>query len=81
MDDVIMTLSWPLGRPTIAEAARALSLDPSRLDDRFGVQVIDRRENVYAVRCADAGCGQRAYEAEQGPFANPAIGVFGDLVD
>lgn len=78
MDDAIMTLRWSEDRPpTLDEAARELSVPLGDLDREFGVQLISRRTRKYAVVYRGEAAKVPRANPNEGPFANPPIGVFG----
>ncbi|WP_372424681.1 hypothetical protein [Salinarimonas chemoclinalis] len=78
MDDAIMTIRWAADRPpTLDDAARELSVPLDDLDREFGVQLISRRNRKYAVVYRGEAAREPRANPEEGPFANPRIGVFG----
>jgi hypothetical protein len=67
----MMMLTRPEGKPTLDEAAVILKIDRERLDQDFGVRLIDPKTKQYAVRAQvddDA--------TPKGAFSDPRIGPF-----
>jgi hypothetical protein len=79
MAGAMFTLDWPHGRPTLAEAAHVLKVQPSDLDKDFGVVLIDPVRNAYTVLCRTDACdaAKPSGEGVKGPFSNPGIGAYG----
>jgi hypothetical protein len=79
MAGVLFTITSVDGAPSLAKAAEILGVRESALDTKFGVQLIDPRQKLYAVRVDQAEAPQ-VKEREgsvKGPFSNPVISDFG----
>lgn len=75
---VLMTLSLPGSRPGVAQAAKALGVQPDAIDKSFGVIAIDPEKKLYAVQVRATDLPQSSGDkAFNGPFANPRIAPFG----
>jgi hypothetical protein len=46
----MITLIFPDGKPTFEHVAQSLLVDRDKLDETFGVILIDPDEDIYAVR-------------------------------
>ncbi len=58
-------------KPTVAEAARHLGLEPGDLDAALGVVLIDPKRRLFAAWLRKPAATVR------GPFADPPIGPMG----
>jgi hypothetical protein len=76
---VMLTIEWPQGKPTLTEAAQALSVPEAVLDPSFGVVLVNPKTNRYSVLCQGPPCdaAQPPDQGKGGPFSNPGIGTFG----
>ena len=79
VDEMMFTIKWPKGKPSLAEAANALHVKESDLDAAFGVVLIDPDRNEYTVLCRGPACAsvRPSEPMVEGPYANPGIGTFG----
>jgi hypothetical protein len=73
----MVQLQLPEGRPSLAEAAGLLGIEPAELDPEFGVIGTDPERGLYAVRIA-AGAVPRAEAALALREPTPAEGLFSD---
>ncbi|HMG47367.1 MAG TPA: hypothetical protein VK614_07905 [Allosphingosinicella sp.] len=88
MDGVMIQLSLPDGKPTLAEAAATVGLDIAELDPEFGVIATDPDAGLYTIK-VQADAAERAREAlaargvggVEGIFSNPKIAPFGPPED
>jgi hypothetical protein len=77
MAGVMMTVKGDAHeRPSLAEAARSLRVDPRYLDPQFGVVLVDPQQGLYTVLVDEAAITDRPSD-DSGPFANPGIAHFG----
>jgi hypothetical protein len=71
---VLMTVACTGPDPSLADAARALSVPLSAIDKAFGVVVVDPERHLYAVQVDQAAIrGQEESVPYRGPFSNPRI--------
>jgi hypothetical protein len=79
MAGVLFTITASDGAPSLARASEILGVEESALDTKFGVQLIDPRQNLYAVMVEQSEAPQAREDEEsvKGPFSNPVISDFG----
>ena len=84
MGKVMIQMAFPEGKPTLAEAARALGLEESELDPDFGVIETDPTRGLFAMRVEEAAASRaasaiaaRASGSAEGVFSDPKIAPFG----
>lgn len=74
----MVTIHWQGEPPTLSQVVERFALDPSAVDERFGVVEIDPDEHLFALRLDPSQAAKLgATEGADGPFADPEIGVFG----
>jgi hypothetical protein len=79
MAGVLFTITSADGAPSLERASDMLGVKESALDAKFGVQLIDPRQHLYAVMVeqADAAHTEGNDGGVKGPFSNPVISDFG----
>jgi len=75
----LMTITVPNGKPTLAEAAQRLGVEPSDMDATFGVVPVDPDNGLYAVQVRAGRATAQQGSSYQGPWSNPAIAPFGPV--
>lgn len=71
------TLEWPHGTPSLAEAATALRVRVSTLDQRFGVVPVNPTKHIFAVLSVVDHVDQATTTGnDQIHYANPKIEAF-----
>ncbi|HSN89923.1 MAG TPA: hypothetical protein VLS93_01735 [Anaeromyxobacteraceae bacterium] len=80
MSKVMITIHSEEGMPALEDVKSRLGLDPSEVDDEFGVQLIDQDAHDYAI-LVDEDAARRILSSEgsdaSGPYANVRIAAFG----
>ena len=84
MGKVMIQMAFADGKPTLAEAAKALGLEESELDPEFGVIETDSVRHLFALRVEETAASRaaaairaRASGDAEGVFSDPKIAPFG----
>jgi hypothetical protein len=74
----LYTFQWPMGAPSLADAAGVLHMPLASFDPGFGVVMIDPARKTYAVRASGGPVGDAAASGQgAGPYSDPQIESFG----
>jgi len=79
MSMVLMGIRWHGGPPSLEEVERRYALDPERVDQRFGVVLVDAAEHLYSLRLErEEAAKMKRDESVEGPFGDPQIAAVED---
>lgn len=79
MSMVLMGIRWHDGPPSLEEVERRYALDPARVDQRFGVVLVDADAHLYGLRLeAEEAAKVKRDEDVEGLFGDPRIAAVDD---
>jgi len=80
MGKVMVTLTSPLGAPTLEDIERQFGLSPDDVDRQFGVVEVDDLAHEYTILVEESAVPLIRPTKDwgvSGPFSNPRISTFG----
>jgi hypothetical protein len=78
MSMVLLGIRWQDGPPTLEEVERRFALDPQRVDQRFGVVLVDADEHLYGLRLEREEAAKIGRESVEGLYGDPRIAAADD---